>query len=211
MFTGIIQNWGIVKSIRSDGRSARLRFAFKHKEKKVAAWESIAVNGACLTATQINGSGFSADLLPETLAVTNLGFLSAGDIVNMERSLKAGDAVGGHFVTGHVDALGEVLKIEKRGGNWSLLVRAPKTIISKLTVKGSVACDGVSLTVQALSSASLRVAIIPHTLAVTTLHLLQVGSRVNLEADHSLEWMRGTKKVRGTGRLEIRKLIRQGF
>jgi len=211
MFTGIIENLGRVDSVKMRGESARMSFRFQKRERKVSVGESIAVNGACLTAVEINAAGFSADILPETLTVTNLGQLKRGDPVNLERSLRTGSAVGGHFVTGHVDATGKVAQIERRQGNWSLLVKAPQTIISRLVTKGSVACDGVSLTVQDLMSDRFRVAVIPYTLATTTLRFLKMHSRINLEADHSLDLMRVLKKDEKSTRLKIKNLIRQGF
>lgn len=211
MFTGIIENTGGVKQVLIRGKSARLSFAFDQKEKHCSVGESIAVNGVCLTAVKISVSGFSADLLPETLTGTTLGSLRPGAQVNIERSLKLGSAIGGHWVSGHVDAVGEIAEIQRRGGNWSLLVHAPKTIISKLQSKGSVAIDGVSLTVQTLKQAYFQVAVIPHTLAVTTLRFLKAGSRVNLELDHSLDLMRSHKRLEKLPGLKIKNLIKQGF
>lgn len=210
MFTGIIENTGVVKQVLIRGQSARLSFAFKRKEKQGALGESIAVNGVCLTAVKISKTGFSADLLPETLSGTTLGRLTSGTTVNLERSLKLGSAIGGHWVSGHVDSVGEIAEIRHRGGNWSLLVYAPKTIISKLHSKGSVAVDGVSLTVQTLKPSSFQVAVIPHTLAVTNLRFLQVGSLVNLELDHSLDLIREQKRPKKLS-LKIKDLVKQGF
>lgn len=211
MFTGIIQNLGLVRSVEKNGKQVHLEIHFQKKEKRVQKGESIALNGVCLTATKINVSGFEADLLPETLAVTNLAGLKPGEWVNLERSLKYGDALGGHFVSGHVDAVGKVTQITRRGGNWSLLVQAPETIISKLVAKGSVACDGVSLTIQSLKKSHFQVAVIPHTLAVTALRFLEVGSNINLEVDHSLDLIRNLKVKKRLGLLTIKKLIKQGF
>ena len=211
MFTGIIENLGRVESVKMRGKSARMSFRFQKREKRVAVGESIAVNGVCLTAVEINASGFSADILPETLAVTNLGQLKRSEPVNLERSLRAGSAVGGHFVTGHVDAVGQVAEIERREGNWSLLVKAPKTIISKLAVKGSVTCDGVSLTVQSVGSQTFRTAIIPHTLKVTNLGLKRPGSWINLEVDMLMRYLERTKAPPKNSKLSVQNLKRQGF
>ena len=211
MFTGVIQNLGKVKLAEKRGKQMRLTIRFQKKEKGVQKGESIAVNGVCLTATVITALGFEADLLPETLEVTNLGKLKSGDWVNIERALKQGDSLGGHFVSGHVDSVGKITEISRRNGNWSLLVQAPKTIILKFAVKGSVTCDGVSLTVQELKAQRFRVAVIPHTLKVTTLHFLKVGSYVNLEVDHSLDLMRNFKRTPRPGQLTVPKLIKPGF
>ncbi len=211
MFTGIIQNLGKVKLIRKTHKQVRIAIHFRKKEKRVQEGESIAVNGVCLTAVKISSTGFEADLLPETLAVTSLGQLKAGDWVNLERSLKQGDLLGGHLVSGHVDATGEIAEIWRRGGNWSLLVHARKTILSKFVAKGSVAFDGVSLTIQKLEPQSFRVAVIPHTLKMTALRFLKVGSCVNLEADHSLDLMRVAKRKRTSSRFTVKSLMKQGF
>lgn len=211
MFTGIIQNLGTIKRIQNLAHQVRLSIQFQTQEKNVQKGESIAVNGVCLTAMRIDSRGFDADLVPETLRVTSLGRLRVGNEVNIERSLHWGDAVGGHLVSGHVDAVGKVVKIDVRGGNWSLLVEAPKTIISKLVRKGSVACDGVSLTVQSLTATHFQVAVIPHTLAVTTLRFLKVGSDLNLEIDHSLDLARASRSVKKSSLLTIKNLKKQGF
>lgn len=211
MFTGIIKNLGHVKSISNKGNKARLVFSFQNREKHVEKGESIAVNGVCLTAVQINPAEFSADLVQETLNATSLGRLKPGNRVNLERSLRVGDAIGGHFVTGHVDAVGKVEQIIRRGGNWSLLVNAPKTIISKLAVKGSIACDGVSLTVQELNTQSFRVAVIPHTLNVTTLAIKKTGDEINLEIDMLMRYLERHLKKDKKKQLSAEILRKQGF
>lgn len=211
MFTGLIENTGVVKQVLIRGQSARISVTFNRKEKQVSVGESIAVNGVCLTAVKISPSSFSADLLPETLSGTTLGCLTPGAEVNLERSLRFGSAMGGHWVSGHVDSVGEIAEIRRRGANWSLLVHVPKTIISKLHSKGSVTIDGVSLTVQTLKQDRFQVAVIPHTLAVTTLRLLEIGSRVNLELDHSLDLIRSRKLPEKITGFKIKHLIKQGF
>ena len=211
MFTGIIQNFGKLKAVTLSKNQARLVFCFEKKETQVKQGESIAVNGVCLTAVRIDCFGFEADLVPETLLATNLGKLKVGDSVNIERSLRWNDSVGGHFVTGHVDAVGKVAQILRRGQNWSLLVDAPKTIISKLVPKGSVVCDGVSLTVQTVMKKNFCVAVIPHTLAVTTLGKKKVGDEVNLEIDLLLRYQECTNAALKKNRLSIKTLKKQGF
>jgi len=211
MFAGIIQNKARLKSIQMHRGEAHLTFTFQQPEKKVQKGESIAVNGVCLTAVKISRFGFEADLLPETLNATNLGQLVPGSWVNLERSLKAGDAIGGHFVTGHVDAVGKIIEIKKRGGNWSLLVQAPASIISNLAVKGSVACDGISLTIQALMQKSFRVAIIPHTLIATTLGLKKIGDGLNLEVDMLMRYLARLQSHSKPKGLSVARLKQEGF
>ncbi len=211
MFTGMIQNWGQVQSVKMGANQTHLCFSFKTKEKQVQKGESIAVNGACLTATRISAASFEADLVQETLIATNLGNLKSGDWVNLERSMRVGDAIGGHFVTGHVDATGQIKKIEKRGGNWRLFVHAPKSIISQLVEKGSIACDGVSLTIQKIESRGFYVAVIPHTLDATTLGHKKIGASINLEVDHLTRYSNQTKSQKKDSSVLIRQLITQGF
>ncbi len=211
MFTGIIQNFGKLKAIIHSKNQAHLVFSFEKKEKQVKQGESIAVNGVCLTAVKIDSFGFEADLVPETLLATNLEKLKVGERVNIERSLRWNDSVGGHFVTGHVDAVGKVAQIGRRGGNWSLLLDAPKTIISKLVPKGSVACDGVSLTIQTVMKKSFCVAVIPHTLAATTLGKKKVGDEMNLEIDLLLRYQECTNTSLKKNGFSIKTLKKQGF
>ena len=211
MFTGMIQVLGQVEALQRQKGQIRLAFSFQKEQKNVQEGESIAVNGVCLTAVQIKKSGFKADLLPETLSATNLGKLKRGSRVNLERSLKWGDSIGGHFVTGHVDAVGRIAQIQRRNGNWSLLMNAPKTIIFKLVPKGSIACDGISLTVQALAPQGFYVAVIPHTLSVTTLGKKKIGDEVNLEIDLLFRYRYGKSISFKDGGLSAKVLQKQGF
>lgn len=208
MFTGLIHNLGRIESIKIKNKAAHIAIRFKNREKKVLEGESISTSGVCLTAKNASSSGFEADLLPETLQATHLGSLQPGDWVNIERSLKEGDPIGGHFVSGHVDAVGRISDITKRGGNWSLWVHAPKSIISGLAVKGSIACDGISLTVQDIQAKSFKVAVIPHTLSQTTLQFRKTGDRLNLEID-MLSRYSGMK--RRTSKISEPRLRAQGF
>ncbi len=145
---------------------------------------SIAVNGCCLTAVEIDSDSFAADLSPETLDKTNLGELGVGRKVNLERPLLPTSRLSGHFVQGHVDGTGEFLGVEPLGdGNWNLRVRAPEALLKYLVYKGSVAIDGISLTIARLDGDVIEVAIIPHTYQETNLADRRSGERVNLEAD----------------------------
>jgi riboflavin synthase len=183
MFTGIIENQGIVHKKEERGGQVRFGFRFRKKEKGLRVGDSIMVSGVCLTAVHVNSAGFEADAVRETLEATTLGALKLGGVVNLERSLKVGDGMGGHFVTGHIDGRGTIVKIEKRKKNTTLFIQASKDIITLLAEKGSVACDGISLTVQKVQGVVFQIAVIPHTLQVTTLGIGRVGSEVNLEVD----------------------------
>jgi riboflavin synthase len=183
MFTGIVENQGVVVKKAECGGQVRFRFRFQRKEKDLKVGDSIAVSGVCLTAVRVSSNGFEADVVRQTLQATTLGALELRDRVNLERSLKIGDGLGGHFVTGHIDGRGTIIKIERRKKNTTLFLKASKDIIALLADKGSVACDGISLTVQKVSGSVFQIAVIPHTLKVTTLGAKRVGSEVNLEVD----------------------------
>ncbi len=184
MFGGIIQNEGlVVEKHRRSGGQVRFVFEFKNKERRLALGESIAVNGVCLTVTEIFPKGFAVDVIPETLQSTNLKSLQSGQYVNLERSLKWGDRLSGHFVTGHVDGCGTIREIKKRGKNRLMMIRPPQKIHNLLAQKGSIAVDGISLTIQSLTAKDFGVALIPHTLEETALKRKTQGDLVNLEID----------------------------
>ncbi|MEX2263488.1 MAG: riboflavin synthase [Bryobacteraceae bacterium] len=184
MFTGIIEELGTVRGLEARAAGARLTIACAGVLEDLAEGASIAVNGACLTAIELRPDSFSADLAPETLRRTNLGDLRAGSRVNLERPLRAGGRLDGHIVQGHVDATGEFLSMEPLGDeNWWLRIRAPEETGRYLVFKGSVAIDGISLTVAAIESQELAVTIIPHTYRNTSLGTHRPGNRVNLECD----------------------------
>ena len=145
--------------------------------------DSIAVNGACLTAVSLSGSEFSVDLSPETMRRTSLGDLSAGGSVNLERALSASDRMGGHIVQGHVDGTGRITSTKEDGDSIIFRVRTPARLMPYIVEKGFIAVDGISLTVVKVATSSFTLAVIPYTLRNTNLETLSVGARVNLEAD----------------------------
>jgi riboflavin synthase len=215
MFTGIVENQGCVIKKEERGGQVRFGFRFKKKEKGLKVGDSIAVSGVCLTAVRVSSSGFEADVVRQTLEATTLGALGLGGRVNLERSLKIGDGLGGHFVTGHIDGRGTIVKIEKRKKNTTLFLKASKDIITLLADKGSVACDGISLTVQKVRGRIFQIAVIPHTLKVTTLGLKRVGSEVNLEVDIVARYLQmcfAKEKCRRafSSRIILRELLQQG-
>lgn len=215
MFTGIIENLGTVIKKETRGGQVRFRFRFLKKEKRLRVGDSIAVNGTCLTAVRVSPSGFEADVVRETLRATTLGRLRLGDRVNLERSLRVGDEMGGHFVTGHVDGRGKIVKIEKRIKNTTLFIKAPAAIIALQAAKGSVAIDGISLTVQKVHGLIFEIAVIPHTFKVTTLGLKKIGSEVNIEIDIVARYLRSCFSGRVIERVSSREilegLLTQGF
>lgn len=185
MFTGIVTAVGEVKAVEALPGLTRLTIAAPYAGADIGA--SIAHDGVCLTVveteTHQNGMRYVVEVAPESLALTTMGDLKAGDRVNLERSLKLGDELGGHIVQGHVDGLGEVLSVKQDGEGWRLKIRPPHDIAHLIAPKGSIAVSGVSLTVNEVDDAGFGVLIIPHTWAVTTLSKLQPGDKVNLEAD----------------------------
>ena len=187
MFTGIVEGIGKVESLRAAASGTRrLTVKTDLDVAKLPIGASIAVNGACLTIVARRSgrpSSFQADVGPETLACTTLGMLAAGARVHLERALRLGDSMGGHMVRGHVDGTGRVESARKQAGTLALRVTAPDSLAPYLFKKGSIAIDGVSLTVNQVEGSSFEVLLIPHTLAVTLLGELRAGGRVNLEAD----------------------------
>lgn len=183
MFTGIIEGLGQVVSLQKANQGARLVIAAPFDMGEVKLGASIAVNGACLTATRIAGQAFAADVSYETLRGTGLGDLAVNDKVNLERALKAADRLDGHIVSGHVDGTGVIIKRENVGDAIAIRINAPAELLNQLVLKGSVAVDGVSLTINELNGDGFAVNIIPHTRNLTTVGFKPVQSRVNLETD----------------------------
>lgn len=183
MFTGLVQAAGKVIAVEQRGDGGA-RLTLEHPIIASAKpGDSIAVNGCCLTVTAPDGPRASFDLLAETLRLTNLGDLATGSVVNLEPSLLPTDRLGGHFVTGHVDACGEVAYFGRDGADWRLDIRAPESVLVHVVKKGCIAVDGMSLTVADLIPGGFRIWIIPHTLEVTNLSRRRAGERVNLESD----------------------------
>jgi riboflavin synthase len=184
MFTGIVEELGRVAEFRSQKTGARLTIQCSHILQDASLGASIAVNGACVTAVELNSDKFSADLAPETLKRTNLGDLKTGSHVNLERPLRANSRLDGHFVLGHVDSTAQIVSIQPLGDdNWWLRIRVPEEIARYIVSKGSLAVDGISLTVAEIDDCLVGFTIIPHTFEHTTLKTYSAGSRVNVEVD----------------------------
>lgn len=187
MFTGIVQEAGVVEKITPGRKSIELTVRANVCGRGVKVGDSVAVNGCCLTAVKISNSGKAKlirfDLLQESWKRTNFQFAKPGSLVNLEGSLRANGELGGHFVTGHVDGLGKIIRWERAGKDHVLDIAAPDDVMRYLVFKGSVAVDGISLTVAGVEKKSFRIWIIPHTFEVTALQERKVGDSVNLEAD----------------------------
>lgn len=183
MFTGIIEETGIVKTVQRSGSSSFIRIQADKVLEGTRIGDSISVNGVCLTVTAMDGSLFQADVMNETLARSSLGELSSGSGVNLERAMAADGRFGGHIVAGHIDGTGVITAIEKDGIAVWYTISADAGILRYIVEKGSIAIDGVSLTVARVTDTDLSVSVIPHTAANTILPTKRVGDRVNLEND----------------------------
>jgi riboflavin synthase len=199
MFTGIVEELGIVRGVSGDGATRRLDIAASTTLEGSGLGASVAVNGVCLTVAEPKPDGFGFDVGPETLALTAISRLAVGDRVNLERPLRLGAALGGHLVLGHVDGVAvvrDVTRVESTA-RVRFLLPGPE-LAPLLVIKGSVAVDGVSLTIAALDETSFEVMLIPHTLEVTTLGRLERGSAVNIEADVIGKYVLRSLALRGT-------------
>jgi len=188
MFTGLIEDVGRLDAIRLDRSGSQQGSAVLSIRTNIdtSDWElgeSVAVQGACLTVTSVSGDVFTADCSPETLKRTGLGALQKGSVVHLERALRLGARLGGHLVSGHVDGVGEIVGIEKDNNAYTMSIRPPKKWMRYMIEKGSVALDGVSLTINTLEQTQFSVAIIPHTWKHTRFHTCKVGDKINIEVD----------------------------
>ena len=187
MFTGIVEETGTVEGIRESKTGIDLAIRARVCAGGTKVGDSISVNGCCLTVSKLQrrsrGALLHFDLLRETWTRTNLQFVQRGSLVNLERSLAADGRLGGHFVTGHIDGVGKITRWERAGADHVLDIAAPRDVLGYVVFKGSVAVDGISLTVAGVTKSGFRIWIIPHTFEVTALRERKVGDAVNLEAD----------------------------
>lgn len=184
MFTGIIEDIGVIQSLQPSGEDIRLTIKpHKLDLSDVALGDSIANNGVCLTVTALSGTTFSADVSHETIKRTGFAHYQAGSKVNLEKALQANGRLGGHIVSGHVDGLGQVLSVENVGRYVEIWLQAPDSLAKYLAEKGSITVDGVSLTVNKVNGSQFLITLIPHSLQQTIIGLYKVGTQVNLEVD----------------------------
>ena len=183
MFTGIVEEVGTMQGVRMGSQSGEIHLQASKVLEGTQLGDSIAVNGVCLTVTRMTGDGFSADVMPETLRRTNLGQLKPGDPVDLERAMAADGRFGGHIVSGHIDGTGIISRIKEEGNAVWIYISAPQSILNLIVEKGSVAVDGISLTVAAVSDKEFAVSVIPHTRENTALSGKKTGAVVNLEND----------------------------
>jgi riboflavin synthase len=214
MFTGLVEYVGTIESLDFSNAGARVRVNAGPLADGLAKSGSIAVNGCCLTAVEISGGTFAADLSGETLQRTSLGEINPGTRVNLERPLTAMKELGGHFVQGHVDGIGRVARLDSEGANWWFGVRVPDELARYVARKGSIALDGISLTVADWHDGIVETAIIPFTYEHTNLCSLRVGDAVNIECDvlaKYVERMMEARRETVTSRLSVARLIEEGF
>jgi riboflavin synthase len=183
MFTGLVEELGMIRRVQRRSTGAQLVIGAQKVLQGVKLGDSIAVSGACLTVTAVGRDEFVADCMPETLERSTLGAATKGTVVNLERSLAIGDRLGGHLVLGHVDAVVVVKGVDDRGESQEVRLSLPASVAPFIAEKGSVALDGVSLTIMRVDGQEFVVGLIPHTIGATTLRLLEKGRAVNLEAD----------------------------
>jgi riboflavin synthase len=183
MFTGIIRERGRVTDIQGDGGARHLRIEAPATAARLAVGDSVSVDGCCLTATDVTDGRFSVTAVPESTSRTTLGALATGDEVNLETATRAGEPLGGHYVQGHVDGVGRVESVDPEDEGSRVRIAAPAELLRYCVEKGSIAVDGVSLTISGLDDGAFEVALVPHTLEQTTLGGVRPGDDVNLEID----------------------------
>lgn len=183
MFTGIIEGFGTIRDIRPTGQGTRFRIESDFDLDRTKIGDSIAVNGACLTAVTINNRIFEVDVAPETVAMTTFKRAAIGEIVNLERALRLSDRLDGHLVSGHVDGTGTIVSKKRLSNAVIVTVKVPQSLLNHMIKKGSVAIDGISLTLNQVTDSGFEVSIIPHTAEITTIGFKQAGSAVNIETD----------------------------
>jgi len=215
MFTGLIEDLGRVREWRREGERVRLVVETALPTAELRLGDSVAVNGACLTVVAIGSDSFTADVSPETLECTTLARTPAGSRVNLERALRLGDRLGGHLVSGHIDAMALIVERSQDRNAVRFTFRLPAAVNRYVAGKGSVTIDGISLTVNAADAETFSVAVIPHTLAMTTLQEKKVGDQVNLETDIVARYIARLLGVEESGPkaapLDLEFLAKHGF
>ena len=218
MFTGLVEELGKIKSITKGTKSARLTIEGQVVLQDVKLGDSIAVNGTCLTVVEYTQRSFTADVMPETVKSTVLAELKPGDAVNLERTLRLGDRLGGHIVSGHVDGVGVIRSKERSDNAIVVTIEAPPQVMRYIIAKGSIAIDGTSLTIVDYGTDLFSVSLIPHTASLTTVGLKETGSKVNLEADvlgkyvaKLLGLQNGDEKKQASSGLTMEFLQQHGF
>lgn len=218
MFTGLIQETGRIAGIEQaavegGGSRTRITITAENLAGKLRTGDSVAVSGVCLTALEIGGGQFSADLAQETLQRTSLGNLRQGALVNLELPARAQDPLGGHIVQGHVDGVARLLGLQRirEREDWRLVLEIPEDLARYVVPQGSITVEGMSLTVAAIRGTKVEIAIIPHTYQVTNLHTMRAGAPLNVEVDVLAKYAEKMAQRKASGKLSVAELIRRGF
>jgi riboflavin synthase len=214
MFTGIVEEVGRITRIEQRGENRRITIAAERSPKELGTGHSVAVSGVCLTALDIKTASFCADLAPETWVRTSFSRIHEGALVNLELPMKADGRFGGHIVQGHVDGVGKLLSFDRiqDSDNWWLHIELPEDVEKYTVFKGSIAIEGISLTVARLENNRATIAIIPHTVDMTNLHSLKPGDPLNLEADLIAKYVeKMTQRDSSESSLTLEDLVAQGF
>lgn len=218
MFTGLIEETGKIAGLRKlkdkhGNVTTRISVSASKTAKELKVGDSVAVSGVCLTAVDVKRKEFSAELAQETLERTSLASLKKGSLVNLELPARPQDRLGGHIVQGHVDGTGQLLSLTKikDRDDWRMVINLPATLARYVVPQGSIAVEGISLTVAAVHAGKAEIAIIPHTYEVTNLHALRAGDAVNIEADILAKYVEQMTRKDAPGKLTVSDLIRQGF
>jgi riboflavin synthase len=215
VFTGIIEHLGTVESVKLQADGGRITIHAPTVASHLAVSNSMAVNGCCLTVVSLEGERFAADLSVETIEKTSVGEWKPGTRVNLEQPMTAGKEFGGHFVLGHIDTTGRVTRLDPEGENWWYAVEVPESFAKYIVAKGSIAIDGISLTVAGWNGRVAETAIIPFTYEHTNIRGKKIGDAVNLEGDilgkYVERYMEARSAAKPTSKLSVEQLIRQGF
>lgn len=214
MFTGLIEEIGEIQNIIKSAKSSKIKIKAGKILEDIKIGDSISTNGVCLTVTEFAPDSFTVDVMAETIRRSNLSSLTAGDKVNLERALLAGDRLGGHIVSGHIDGMGTITSYEKEDNAVWVTIAAPPDILKYIIKKGSVAIDGVSLTVAYIDEKLFKVSVIPHTRDITTLLKKKTGDPVNLECDmigKYIEKLLLIKETQKSGRISTDFLVQNGY
>ena len=217
MFTGLVAELGSVEKLAQQGNSFHLTVAAQKVMQNLKIGDSVAVNGVCLTVVHLGDASFTADVMPETVRLTNIGLLHAGDRVNLERTLRLCDGLDGHIVSGHVEGLGTIASRRPDGIAMVVTITTPPELLKYIIKKGSIAIDGISLTVTEVTETSFSVSLIPHTAKETTLGFKDVGDKVNLETDIIAKYVermlgfKNKKEEQQTSLLDKNMLFENGF
>jgi riboflavin synthase len=214
LFTGIVEELGVIKTVRRGADSAQLVIGAVKVIEGSRVGDSIMVNGVCLTSVFFRDRQFTTDVMAETLDKSNLGILKTGDRVNLERALRLGERLGGHIVSGHIDGSGTITRLEKKDIAMLVTIKAPEVVMRYIIEKGSVAIDGISLTVVSFAKDTFQVSLIPHTARETTLGFKNIGDTVNLEGDiigKYVERMMGLRSPGNDTKVSMSFLAEHGF